>query len=169
MKSIGAAISLALCTSMLSLAAAAASDDQMQGAAHRHGAHDHGASLVGKSGDPAMVTRTVVVDMNDTMRFSPSTITVKQGEVVRFVVKNSGKLKHEMVIGSASELKEHAQMMMKFPEMEHAEANQVTLAPGMSGNLVWQFDSAGKVEFACLQPGHFEAGMKGIVAVEGKM
>lgn len=169
MKNISAAISLALFSSMLSLAAAAASGDQMHGTAHQHGAHDHGAPPVGKPGDPAQATRTVVVDMNDTMRFSPSTITVKQGEVVRFVVKNSGKLKHEMVIGSASELKAHAQMMAKFPEMEHAEANQVTLAPGMSGNLVWQFDSAGKVEFACLQPGHFEAGMKGIVVVDGKM
>ncbi|MCU6500358.1 cupredoxin family protein [Rugamonas sp. A1-17] len=169
MKNISAAISLALFSSMLSLAAAAASGDQMHGTAHQHGAHDHGAPPVGKPGDPAQATRTVVVDMNDTMRFSPSTITVKQGEVVRFVVKNSGKLKHEIVIGSASELKEHAQMMAKFPEMEHAEANQVTLAPGMSGHLVWQFDSAGKVEFACLQPGHFEAGMKGIVVVDGKM
>jgi uncharacterized cupredoxin-like copper-binding protein len=80
------------------------------------------------------VTRTVTVDMSDTMRFNPASMTVKEGEVIRFVVKNSGKLKHEMVIGSASELKEHAQLMAKFPEMEHAEPNQVAVTPGKTGN-----------------------------------
>ena len=168
MKNIAAAISLAFAASTLSSAAIAAPDDKTPHAEHQHGAHEHGASPAGKAGDPAKVTRTVVVDMNDTMRFSPSAISVKQGDVVRFVVKNSGKLKHEMVIGSASELKEHAQMMAKFPEMEHAEANQVTLAPGVTGNLIWEFDHAGKVEFACLQAGHFEAGMKGVVSVAAK-
>nr|WP_228896668.1 cupredoxin family protein [Pseudoduganella aquatica] len=136
--------------------------------AHTHASHamnEHGESAVGKAGDPAKVTRTVTIDMNDSMRFSPAVIAVKQGEVLRFVVKNSGKLKHELVIGSAGELKEHAQMMAKFPEMEHAEPNQVTLAPGTTGTMIWQFDTAGTVDFACLQPGHFEAGMKGQVQV----
>nr|WP_315396941.1 cupredoxin family protein [uncultured Duganella sp.] len=123
-----------------------------------------------EGGNPpaAKVTRSVSVNMNDTMRFMPSSISVKQGEVIRFVVKNSGKLKHEMVIGSASELKEHAQLMTKFPGMEHAEANQVTLAPGEAGAIIWKFDKAGTVNFACLQPGHFEAGMKGQVVVAAK-
>lgn len=135
---------------------------------HQHGGHEAESSLIGKAGDPAKVTRTVTVDMNDTMRFTPASISVKEGEVIRFAVKNSGKLKHEMVIGSASELKEHAQLMAKFPDMEHAEPNQVTLLPGKTGNIVWQFGKAGKVDFACLQPGHFEAGMKGQVVVSAK-
>lgn len=135
---------------------------------HQHGGHEKGSPRVGKAGDPNKVNRTVTVDMNDTMRFSPATISVKRGEVIRFVVKNSGKLKHEMVIGSASELQEHAKMMQKFPEMEHAEPNQVTLQPGGTGTIVWQFDTPGKVDFACLQPGHFESGMKGFVTVAKK-
>lgn len=157
-------------SAMLSTPAGAATGDQMKDAsgAHAHASHamnEHGESAVGKPGDPAKVTRTVTIDMNDSMRFSPAVIAVKQGEVLRFVVKNSGKLKHELVIGSAGELKEHAQMMAKFPEMEHAEPNQVTLAPGKTGTVIWQFDTAGTVDFACLQPGHFEAGMKGQVQV----
>ncbi len=157
-------------SAMLSTPAGAATGDQMIDAsgAHAHASHamsEHGESAVGKAGDPAKVTRTVTIDMNDSMRFSPAVIAVKQGEVLRFVVKNSGKLKHELVIGSAGELKEHAQMMAKFPEMEHAEPNQVTLAPGKTGTVIWQFDKAGNVDFACLQPGHFEAGMKGTVQV----
>ena len=57
-------------------------------------------------------------------------------------------------------------MMRKMPGMEHAEPNQVTLDPGQSGDLVWQFTKADAVDFACLVPGHFEAGMKGEVLVK---
>lgn len=136
---------------------------------HQHGSHEKAAAtMVGKAGDPSKVTRTLTVDMNDAMRFNPASISVKQGEVIKFVVKNSGKLKHEMVIGSTGELQEHANMMQKFPEMEHAEPNQVTLQPSKTGTIIWQFDTAGKVDFVCLQPGHFEAGMKGIVTVVKK-
>lgn len=100
------------------------------------------------------------------MRFSPSQISVKEGETIRFFVKNVGKTQHEMVIGTADELKEHAEMMRKMPSMQHAEPNMVTLAPGKRGGVVWQFSKAGQVDFACLIPGHMEAGMKGMISVE---
>ena len=129
--------------------------------------HDHGTDAIGKPGVASKVTRTVKVDMSDTMRFSFDNIAVKRGETVRFVVRNSGKVKHEMVLGTESELKEHAELMKKFPGMEHADANMVTVAPGKTGEILWQFTKPGKVEFACLQPGHYEAGMKGTVTVAG--
>ena len=103
--------------------------------------------------------------MRDNMRFVPSKLSVKQGETVRIVVKNTGQLTHEIVLGSEKDLKAHAELMKKFPEMEHAEPNMLTLAPGKTGELVWKFSRAGVVNFACLQPGHFEAGMKGQVRV----
>ena len=103
--------------------------------------------------------------MNDAMRFTPSSINVKQGETIRLVVKNSGKLKHELVLGTEKELKEHYEQMKKFPEMEHAEPNMVTLAPGQTGEVIWQFTKAGPVHFACLHPGHYDAGMKGRINV----
>lgn len=126
---------------------------------------DHAAAL-GKPGNPAKVSRTVEVDMNDNMRFTPANIAVKRGETIKFVVKNNGKIKHEMVLGSVKELKEHAELMRKFPEMEHDDPNQIAVDPGKSGEMIWQFTKAGKFEFACLQPGHFEAGMVGKVAVK---
>lgn len=130
------------------------------------GSHDHGADeAIGKPGVAAQATRTVNVDMTDSMRFSPSGIDVKQGETVRLVVTNSGKLKHELVLGTDKELKAHYALMLKNPEMEHEDPNQVSLAPGTKGELVWQFTKAGKVDFACLQPGHYDAGMKGAVNV----
>jgi uncharacterized cupredoxin-like copper-binding protein len=90
---------------------------------------------------------------------------VKRGETIRFVARNTGKEKHEMVLGTIEELKKHAELMRKFPEMEHADPNQVTVDPGKTGELVWQFTKAGTFDFACLVPGHFEAGMFGKVRV----
>ena len=126
------------------------------------------SDAIGQPGNAAKVKRTVKVDMTDAMRFKPASITVKQGETIKFIVTNSGKLKHEMVLGSEKELKEHNEVMKKNPEMEHADDNQVTVAPGKSGEIIWQFTKAGKVNFACLQPGHYDAGMKGAVTVRGK-
>ena len=95
------------------------------------GGHDDEA--IGKPGVAAKVTRTVSIDMTDSMRFSAAKIKAKQGETIRFVVKNLGKVKHEMVLGTAKELKEHYEVMKKNPEMEHADANMVTVAPGETG------------------------------------
>ena len=125
----------------------------------------HGSSPVGEPGKAAQATRTVNVDMTDNMRFTPSEISVKQGETVRIVVKNSGAVKHELVLGTPEELKEHYAMMLKMPGMEHADDNMVSVAPGKTGEVVWRFTQAGKVDFACLQPGHYDAGMKGLVNV----
>lgn len=136
-------------------------------AGNHAGGHAHADDSIGKAGKAAKVSRTVTVDMSDAMRFTPSSITVKEGETIRLVIKNSGKLKHELVLGTEKALKDHYEVMKKHPEMEHADPNMVTLAPGKTGEVVWQFTKAGKVNFACLQPGHFEAGMKGMVTVTG--
>ena len=120
---------------------------------------------LGQPGDRKNVDRTIEIAMNDLMRFSPASVSVRRNETIRFVLKNEGRLNHEMVLGSIGELKKHAASMRKFPEMEHAEPNQASVAAGQTGELVWRFTRAGKVDFACLQPGHFEAGMKGRVMV----
>lgn len=124
------------------------------------------ASLAGMAGDPANVSRTVTVEMDDSMRFTPGQVSVKAGETVRFFIVNKGKVPHEMVIGTADEIDEHAEMMKKMPGMAHQEANQITLSPGQRGGIVWQFAQAGTVTYACLVPGHKEAGMVGTVEVQ---
>jgi uncharacterized cupredoxin-like copper-binding protein len=151
----------------LSIAAAAVialSSTTVFAGGNHAGGHGHD-DAIGKPGIASNATRTVDVEMTDGMRFNPSSIDVKQGETVRFVVTNSGKLKHELVLGTEKELKEHYEVMKKNPEMEHADPNMVTLAAGRTGEVVWQFTKAGKVDFACLQPGHYDAGMKGAVNV----
>lgn len=128
--------------------------------------HSHGhGDAIGIAGKAEEVTRTINVEMGDNMRFKPSSIAVKQGETIRFIVSNAGQLKHEFVLGTAKALKEHHELMKKFPEMEHADPNMATVAPGKTGEVVWQFTRSGKVDFACLQPGHYDAGMKGAINV----
>src|SRR5699024_1758579 len=88
------------------------SEHDMEEMHHHHGMHD---SAVGEPGDVNKVDRTIEVTMDDHMRFTPDQISVKPGETIRFNVKNTGKLRHEMVIGSMAELKEHAKMMLENP------------------------------------------------------
>jgi len=125
---------------------------------------DHGA--IGQPGDPAKANRTIMVTMDDTMRFTPSQIRVREGETIRFFVKNVGKLPHEMVIGSLAELKEHAAMMRTQPTMQHDSPNMTRVGPGQRGGIVWRFDQPGAVNFACLVTGHMEAGMMGTIVVQ---
>jgi uncharacterized cupredoxin-like copper-binding protein len=134
----------------------------------------------GKAGDPRKVTRTVHVGMHDTMRFSASDagtkrvgarggpsseIRVNQDDTVKFVVANDGKTMHEMVIGTMKELKAHAELMKKHPGMEHDEPYMAHVAPGKKEEIVWQFTKPGEFFYACLLPGHFEAGMIGKIVV----
>ena len=123
----------------------------------------------GREGDPQKVTRTIEIDMSDKMRFSPAELTIRQGETVRFRIKNSGKVLHEMVLGSMQELKEHAELMKKHPGMEHEEPYMAHVTPGKRETMVWQFNQPGEFYYGCLIPGHFEAGMVGkIIVTKGK-
>ena len=125
--------------------------EAMHGTAERgHSPDGEHAQGMGKLGCPKKVSRTIRVLMTDDMKFRPAKIDVKRGETIKFVVKNSGQIKHERVIGSMAELKAHAEMMRKMPGMEHAGPNMVTLDPGKTGELIWQFTKTGTFNFACL-------------------
>ena len=119
----------------------------------------------GKAADPKSAKRTIDVDMSDAMRFTPGEIKVRRGDIVRFRIRNSGKVTHEMVLGTEKELREHAELMKKFPGMEHEEPHMVHVSPGKSGEMGWQFTRAGVFHYGCLVPGHFDAGMRGRIHV----
>jgi uncharacterized cupredoxin-like copper-binding protein len=119
----------------------------------------------GIAGDAKAIKRTIQVRMGDDMRFAPDRISVRQGETVRFVVQNSGKVMHEFVIGTQQENLAHAKMMEKFPDMEHDEPYMAHVAPGKQGQIVWTFNRPGEFEFACLIAGHYAAGMVGRITV----
>jgi uncharacterized cupredoxin-like copper-binding protein len=150
----------------------------MSAGAFAHGNAEHDAkprrfdagkvedTAFGRAGDPAKATRTIRIDMSDAMRFTPADITVQRGETVKLVATNKGRVLHELVLGTAAELEQHAEMMKKFPGMEHDAAHMVHVKPGRRGEIAWQFTQAGEFRFACLIPGHFEAGMVGKVTVK---
>lgn len=130
------------------------------------GGHAHADDWeIGRPGNAADVTRTIEVDMFEPeaggMAFSPAELTISHGETVRFVVTNRGVLDHEMVIDTVEANLEHMQVMMMNPDMRHEDPNAVSLAPGESGELIWTFSQPGTFQFACLIPGHMEAGMHG--------
>ena len=143
------------------------------GTALAHGEKGHGKAgpVVmeqkdwGIAGDPKRARRTIEVGMHDGMRFTPERIDVRLGETVRFVVRNTGKVMHEFVIGTKQENAAHAELMKKFPDMEHDEPYMAHVAPGKTGQIVWTFNRAGEFEFACLIAGHYEAGMRGRIVV----
>jgi uncharacterized cupredoxin-like copper-binding protein len=119
----------------------------------------------GRAGDPKKATRTIKVDASDTMRFTPAALHVKQGETIRFDVKNSGRTMHEMVLGTMQDLKAHAEHMRKHAAMNHDEPYIAHVAPGKTERLVWHFTRTGEFYYGCLVPGHFEAGMIGKIVV----
>jgi uncharacterized cupredoxin-like copper-binding protein len=141
--------------------------------AHAHGDKQHVADAPaaaeqtawGIAGKPTHVIRTITLEMSDAMRFTPDRLAIEEGDTVRFVIRNQGRMLHEMVIGTADELAKHAALMARFPNMEHDEPYMVHVEPSKRGEIVWHFNRAGSFEFACLIAGHYEAGMRGTIVV----
>lgn len=119
----------------------------------------------GIAGDARASVKTIVLSMTDDMRFTPNRIEVEQGQTVRFVVRNSGAIMHEFVMGTKQTLDKHAALMMKFPGMEHDEPYMTHVKAGASGEVTWTFNRPGDFDFACLIAGHFQAGMVGTIKV----
>jgi uncharacterized cupredoxin-like copper-binding protein len=159
-------MAIALAASAFVSKSAFAHGDEAHAAPRKFDASKVEPTDFGQEGNPKKVTRSIQVDMADSMRFTPANITVQRGETVKFVVRNGGKLLHEMVLGTKEAIQAHAELMKKFPEMEHADANMAHVMPGRAGEIVWQFTKPGEFQFACLQPGHYEAGMVGKVTVK---
>ena len=157
---------LALLAALLAAAGVAAAHSE-SGRAHAPRTSVAGEEYAfGRAGDPKKATRTVRIDMSDKMRFTPDRLSVRQGETLKFVVRNGGRTMHEMVIGTMKELREHAELMKKHPGMEHEESYMTHVAPGRTETIVWQFTKQGEFHFGCLIPGHFEAGMVGQITVQ---
>ncbi|MDQ2081051.1 cupredoxin family protein [Xanthobacteraceae bacterium Astr-EGSB] len=134
-----------------------------------HGGQGHVQFSAGMPGDPKKPARLVEVTMREgdgTMEYVPNRIEVKRNEQIRFVLKNAGELAHEFVLASAADNAKHAALMQKFPDMEHDDPNSKTLPSKAGGEIVWRFTKTGEFEFACLIPGHREAGMIGKIIVK---
>ena len=133
--------------------------------------HTHATFNAGKPGDPKKpfrVIEMVAKETNGGMAYEPAKVIVQQGEQIKFVIKNVGELAHEFMLDSFEANKKHAVAMQKNPEMEHDDPNGKRVETKKESELIWQFSKLGTYEFACLIPGHYEAGMKGVVEVVPK-
>ncbi|WOJ89966.1 cupredoxin family protein [Methylocapsa polymorpha] len=131
--------------------------------------HDAPAFSAGEPGDAQKSSRVIQVTMQEhdgKMLFVPDRIEVEKGEQIKFMLHNIGELEHEFVLADTEENLEHAEMMMKNPEMRHVDPNARRVAPKQTDEIVWKFTKAGEFEFACLIPGHRDAGMFGVVEVK---
>lgn len=130
---------------------------------------DHEHFPAGEPGNPKEPSRTVNVSMLEEgkrMLFDPSSIEVRRGEQIRFILFNEGAEYHEFVLATKNENRKHAEFMKKFPTMEHNDPNAERLSAFSSGELLWKFTKRGEFEYGCLIPGHYEAGMHGKVIVK---
>ena len=136
-------------------------------AALAHGDEKHfAAGEPGKAGEKSRTVEIVMKEGDGEMSFTPNRVEVKRGEQIHFILKNEGELKHEFMLASLKENAEHGKLMEKFPDMEHDDPNGKTLDPGKSAEILWKFTKAGTFEYACLVPGHHQAGMHGVVIVK---
>lgn len=129
-------------------------------------AHDHHSIYsAGEPGDPKKPSRAIEIAMSE-MAFDPYKIEVKRGEQIRFILRNVGTEDHEFLLATTKENLKHAELMKKYPHMEHDDPNGARVAPKKTGEILWKFTKTGTFEYSCLIPDHREYGMTGRVVVK---
>jgi uncharacterized cupredoxin-like copper-binding protein len=105
----------------------------MDGGASRQ---DSAGFRFGAPASDAQATRTLKIAMTD-MSFEPSKVTVRTGEIVRFVVTNMSGIDHEFTLGDAApeqaHRKEMVEVMAEGEGVEHDDPNAITVKAGESG------------------------------------
>jgi len=154
----------ALAVSFSTSALPAAAGSELAG--HSHEMEDFSA---GEAGNPNELSRTIEVTMEERdgkMIYVPDLITIRKGETIRFVIHNHGELDHEFVLATTEENLKHAEAMALNPDMEHDDPNATRVPAQQTSEIIWKFSKPGQFEFACLIPGHRDAGMFGTVDVK---
>jgi uncharacterized cupredoxin-like copper-binding protein len=121
----------------------------------------HAAVAVPPSGDTGGGTRTVRLRIHHS-HFEPSTIDVRRGTTVRFVVTNDDPIAHEFIVGGPDV---HARHATGTERVHPPVPGEVSIAALGTGVTAYAFAEPGTVLFACHLPRHFEYGMQGEVRV----
>ena len=122
---------------------------------------------IGKPGTKH-INRSVTVKMFETeygMIFKPNFLKFEIGQTVKINLINKGELQHEFVMDTEDGILKHKIEMENMPDMDHNDPNSLRLNPNEKGEILWTFSNSGVFEFACLIPGHYEAGMHGKLLV----
>lgn len=112
-------------------------------------------------GEPGFVAgtkatpRVIKIGVSDLLLFSPTVVSVRQGETITFRITNTGQAEHEFKVGP---MKDVFDDVPSTPEV-------AGITPGSTKSLTYTFTGTGPYAFACHAPGHFENGMFGFVNV----
>jgi uncharacterized cupredoxin-like copper-binding protein len=131
--------------------------------------HEMEGFSAGEPGDPKELSRIIQVSMEERdgkMLYVPAQVGIRKGETIKFVIFNNGELDHEFVLATTDDNLKHAEAMEMNPEMEHDDPNAMRVASRQTSEIIWKFTKPGQFEFACLIPGHRDAGMIGTVDVK---
>ncbi len=105
----------------------------------------------------AAAPRTIRINAGPGDAFYPSSITVQRGETITFLVTTMGPAEHEFMVGPADAV---AADREGTPEVSG-------LAMMQTKSLSYTFDGTGPYAYACHEPGHYEAGMRGTITIVG--
>jgi len=101
--------------------------------------------------------RMIVIRMDDHLEFVPTEVAVTPGETILFVLPNVGSsVTHEFQVGPADRValdQVDGQIVKEADKIEPLHVDFMT----------YTFGAVGPYAFACHEPGHYEAGMKGII------
>lgn len=100
--------------------------------------------------------RVVRIVAGPGLQFYPDVVSIAAGETITFEVTTMGLTAHEFKVGPAADV---AADKAGTPELADI---------GMMGtkSLTYTFEGPGPFAFACHAPGHYEAGMKGTIAIQ---
>jgi uncharacterized cupredoxin-like copper-binding protein len=104
---------------------------------------------------------TVEVELHHS-RFRPARLRVVEGTTVRFVVRNTDPIDHELIVGDAAVHRRHERGTEPFHEPKPGE---VSVPGGTTGETSYHFRELGTVVMACHLPRHLSYGMRGEVEV----
>jgi uncharacterized cupredoxin-like copper-binding protein len=114
---------------------------------------------------PASGAERVVTLTMEHSSFDPARLHFSAGETVRFVVRNTDPIDHELIIGDETVQAVHE----KGTERHHgAKAGEVSVPAGESAETTYAFDEPGTLIFGCHLPGHYDFGMRGTISIKGE-
>ena len=90
----------------------------------------------------------LTVSAMDTMRFDPPTLTVRAGQPIQLTLSNTGQLVHDFA-------------------MRDGVPQPITIIaqPGRQASGTFTIERPGTYTYYCSEPGHEQAGMKGVLTV----
>jgi len=121
--------------------------------------HGRTGAAFGRPGNPTKASVRILLEAYDPNRFDLDQLSVRAGETLEIVVRNAGHSRHEFVIGERQHQAEYARIVAAMPDTRHEHDNVLTVDPGQTRSIVWEFGDTAEVELACHMHGHYEQGM----------